>query len=105
MISDTNRNIKAVTGNDLKPLPAGLFIVGRRWFQRSYGNTYNTFEIKDVYNQKTIHYSEMQYGYGDHYLNLAYDWMKAAGYDVGEYWDFKQKVEYMPIDVSCKRDL
>jgi hypothetical protein len=85
--------------------PNGLFIIGRRWFQRSYGNTYCTFEIKDVYNHVIIHYSEIQYGYAEHYLNLAYDWLKSVGYDVGEYWDFRQNVEYIAIDVSCKRDL
>lgn len=55
-----------------------IMIVGRRWFQRSYGNTYNTAEIwvNGVYVTKT----PKQYGYGDHYRTCAGEWLVAHGY-------------------------
>jgi len=103
-----NENIQKINVTGLKPLPNGLFIIGRRWFQRSYGNTYHTFEIKDVYNQKTLYMSDIEYGYGEQYLQGAHEWLKANGYDVPEeYYNFKMLpgVQHMATDVSTKKEL
>ena len=50
-----------------------VFINGRRWFQKSYGNTYNTTKTLVVYSDGTTKqfFTPMQYGYGEHYKDLA----------------------------------
>lgn len=54
-----------------------LHIEGRRWFQRTYGNTYHSVRIfEDGALLATLPY---QYGYGDQYLQTALDWLKANG--------------------------
>ena len=53
-------------------------IEGRRWFQRTYGNTYHSVRIyQDGELLASLPY---QYGYGDQYLQTALDWLKANGY-------------------------
>lgn len=48
-------------------------VSGRRWFQRTYGNTYNTVRIyKDG---KLIADLPLEYGYGDYYLQRAHEWL------------------------------
>jgi hypothetical protein len=54
-------------------------VIGRRWFQKSYGNTYCTAEI--VFNDGTVVKMPMTYGYGDHYLTEASKFLKSLGYD------------------------
>lgn len=54
-----------------------LLIEGRRWFQRTYGNTYHSVRIyEDGALLASLPY---QYGYGDGYLQTALDWLKANG--------------------------
>jgi hypothetical protein len=60
------------------PPPPALHIEGRRWFQRSYGNTYHSVRIY-MYGQLVAHLPH-SYGYGDHYLQTALDWLKANGH-------------------------
>lgn len=52
-----------------------LHIEGKRWFQRTYGNTYHSVRIfKDGV---VIHRIPFAYGYGDQFLQSAIDWLKA----------------------------
>lgn len=51
-----------------------MHIQGKRWFQRSCGTTYNSVTI---YVNGCGHYLPMEYGYGDHYLQRAIDWLIA----------------------------
>lgn len=54
-----------------------IHIEGRRWFQRTYGNTYHSVRIfEDGELVATLPY---QYGYGDQFLQTALDWLKANG--------------------------
>jgi hypothetical protein len=54
-----------------------LHIKGKRWFQKSYGNTYHSVRIfKD--NEQLV-YLPFQYGYGEQFLQTAIDWLKANG--------------------------
>ena len=91
-------------------------IIGRRWFQRSYGNTYHTAEI--VVNGETVHALPKQYGYGDQYLHNALEWLQQNGYmpgyrDADHAHEFpreffaRQDVTYMysVSDVKRERDL
>lgn len=56
-------------------------IEGKRWFQRSYGNTYHT--VKVFVNGEVLK-SEITYGYGSHYLQTAAELLKENGYDIPE---------------------
>jgi len=58
-------------------LPKSIAIVGRRWFQRTYGNTYHTAEI--IVDGVTVHKTPREYGYGDQYADTAFSWLKANG--------------------------
>lgn len=84
-------------------------IIGRRWFQKSMGNTYHTVQI--LLNGELLAESEMNYGYGDHYLQTAMD-LIAAHTDLKPTWpltvwarengvDLRISVQ----DVSRRRDL
>jgi hypothetical protein len=54
-----------------------IHIEGRRWFQRTYGNTYHSVRIyKDG---ELISHLPFNYGYGDQYLQTALDTLKAYG--------------------------
>lgn len=55
-----------------------ITIFGRRWFHKGPGNTYNTAEI--YVNGEFVHKTQTQYGYGDHYLDLANDWLAENGH-------------------------
>ena len=52
----------------------GLHIEGRRWFQRTYGNTYHSVRI--FANGAQLAYLPFQYGYGEHFLQTALEWLK-----------------------------
>ena len=54
-----------------------LHIEGRRWFQRGPGNTYHSVRI--FADGKQIIMLPFAYGYGDHFLQTALDWLKANG--------------------------
>ena len=54
-----------------------IHIEGRRWFQRTYGNTYHSVRIfKDG---ELVFTSGEHYGYGDHYLQTAWEWLQSQG--------------------------
>lgn len=50
-----------------------IHIEGRRWFQKTYGNTYNTTKTLVVFSDGTTKefFTPMEYGYGDHYKDIA----------------------------------
>lgn len=56
----------------------GVQIVGRRWFQRTAGNTYHSVEVWA--NGERVFRCPFAYGYDDQYLQTAYEWMQANGY-------------------------
>lgn len=53
-------------------------IGGRRWFQRSFGNTYHTVGI--YFSDGSVQWLPKAYGYGDAYLSTALDWLKENGF-------------------------
>jgi hypothetical protein len=55
-----------------------ITIIGRRWFQRTYGNTYHSVEV--YVNGELIGRVEFAYGYGDHYLQTAHEILQDKGY-------------------------
>ena len=95
-----------------------LMIIGRRWFQRGSGNTYHTATI--YVDGKCIHKSEITYGYGEHFLHTAGEWLEANGYmperrhwhnggadPLWKYFRDDRGVNYSveTIDVDRKKDL
>lgn len=50
-----------------------LQIAGRRWFQKSYGNTYFTSAIS--IDGEYVHTIQQEYGYGQMYEQAAKDWL------------------------------
>jgi len=87
-------------------------VIGRRWFRRTYGNTYNTADI--YVNGELVHTLPMAGGYGDHYLTRAFDWLRHRGYLPPETreeapWRLAQKMgfklDYYAHDVKRERDL
>ena len=83
-----------------------LKIYGRRWFQRSCGNTYHTTTV--IVNGEKMK-SGIKYGYGNHYLQTAADMLKIAGYDIpednSEAYAMMTKYGHEAIDVKRKKDL
>ena len=83
-----------------------LKIYGRRWFQKSYGNTYHTVTV--IVNGEEMK-SGITYGYGNHYLQTAADLLRSAGYDIpennGEAYAMMTKYEHEAADVKRKKDL
>lgn len=85
-----------------------LRIVGKRWFQKSFGNTYHSVEIW-VNNEKL--YVPFAYGYGNQFLETARAELVRAGYlvDLENYYNFVDFVRchgsFDVIDVERKKDL
>lgn len=83
-----------------------LKIYGKRWFQKSYGNTYHTVTV--IVNGEEMK-SGITYGYGNHYLQTAADMLRNAGYDVpdnnGEAYAMMTKYDHNAEDVKRKKDL
>ena len=55
-----------------------IYLLARRWFQRSYGNTYHTCEI--WVNDRMVHKIPFAYGYGDQWSYNAAKWLNENGY-------------------------
>ena len=83
-----------------------LEIHGRRWFQKTYGNTYHTTTV--VVNGEELK-SNIVYGYGNHYLQTAADLLKSNGFDVSndncEAYASMTRYEHDVVDVKRKKDL
>lgn len=93
-----------------------LTIIGRRWFQKSYGNTYNTAQI--IVDGEMVAKTPRQYGYGEHYLTIAGETLERMGllalqkHDNGSHqplWQWAAdngvKFSYQTIDVPREKDL
>lgn len=84
-------------------------IEGRRWFQKTYGNTYHSVRIWQ--DGRLLVTRPYQYGYGDGYLQTALDWLKEQGLvpkdaEYGTYYLRETlKSTYSVIDVGRKSDL
>ncbi len=80
-----------------------LAIHGKRWFQKTYGNNYHSVLVV-VNDEKLV--CQYTYGYGEAYLDTAYNLMRENGYDVPDKHSLRQKIDYITCDdVSRKRDL
>ncbi len=67
---------------NIPPMPSlkaksSITVIGRRWFQRTYGNTYHTAEI--LIDGISVHKTAKTYGYGSCYEQSAAEWLESAG--------------------------
>lgn len=53
---------------------SSVTVVGRRWFNRSQGNTYHSAEI--LVNGLVVRQIPYEYGYGEQYEQSAADWLE-----------------------------
>lgn len=65
------------TGEEIK----SVTILGRRWFQKTYGNTY--FSAIALVNGKEVASIEYDYGYGDQYVHEMAAKLEQLGYMPG----------------------
>jgi len=87
-------------------------VTGKRWFQRTNGNTYHSvlvervFGVGESYKREVLAYVPFQYGYGDHYLQTA---AEILGMEYGEMLESMRKQPELWVvnvyDVSRKKDL
>ena len=55
-----------------------ITLIGRRWFQKTYGNTYHSVTV--LLDGEPVHNSGRCYGYGDQYEQTGLDWLQANGH-------------------------
>lgn len=83
-----------------------LEIFGKRWFQKSYGNTYHTATV--IINGEELK-SDITYGYGNHYLTTAAELLKTNGFDIpsdnDKAYSLMIKYEHSVTDVKRRKDL
>ena len=92
-----------------------IAVIARRWFDRN-GNTYFSANIN--VDGERVHRIPFEYGYGDHYLQVAFEWLDKKGITSREKhslggaeppWRYCQdrgiRLQYEAADVKRKRDL
>lgn len=84
-------------------------ILGKLWFQKSYGNTYHSVKIIDLENGETVSVIPKTYGYGEQYRQTAYDKLVSLGLvdkkdRFNHELNFKRFV-YQRLEVLRERDL
>ena len=86
-------------------------IEARRWFQKSYGNTFHSVMV--CVNDKILE-NGFQYGYGDQFFQTAGELLLNAGYEIPDnnpYWlnslTLRETLHgtYSVMDVDRKKDL
>ncbi len=95
--------------------PKSILVIGKRWFQRRYGNTYFSAEI--FVDHVLVHKIDFRYGYDDQYLWEAFEWLHQEGYIPAQKdsaarpppWLICEEIDckliYRAIDVERKKDL
>ena len=54
-----------------------ITVIGRRWFDKVNGNTYNSAEI--IIDGKFVGKVPFGYGYDEHYVTRAAEWLEGQG--------------------------
>ena len=88
-----------------------IHIHGRRWFERTNGNTYHSVDV--WVNGEHVHRTDFAYGYGSHYEQTAQAALVKLGIvkdaEGRRLWSYCQdnNIEFVDAvtDVTCKRDL
>lgn len=110
-VDDPEQFIQREVAQRAEPIKT-MDVWGRRWYRRGAGGVYCKAYV--YINDKLVHTTAEQYGYGDHYLTLAADWLERHGYTNREHpseglWRTAQrmgfKLNYQVTDVKRERDL
>jgi hypothetical protein len=88
-----------------------ITIIGRKWFNKSAGNTYCSSDI--LINGKHEQYQPIEYGYGSYYEQSAWSWLKKAlkvsEEDRRSIWQFCEDNKIVRYSCACdvqkERDL
>lgn len=64
----------------------------RRWFQKSYGNTYHSVRV--VVDGHTVGVRSDVYGYGRHYMHTAGEILIDAGFGLSDAYDLAAAFRY-----------
>jgi hypothetical protein len=93
-----------------------ITIIGRRWFSRTYGNTYHSCVV--LVDGEEVGRADYVYGYGDGYLQTAHSLLQEAGIypktddrlkDYHQFrsdmQDYRHRFQVNVQDVDRKRDL
>lgn len=87
-----------------------IHVTGKRWFSRTYGNTYNSATI--YIDGRQVAYLDMKYGYGEYYLQRAQAWLVENGYLPSDTGHLRincenngHKFTYECVDVARQKDL
>lgn len=92
-----------------------ITITARRWFQKTYGNTYHSVEVSllDGDKWKVLGVNNFEYGYGNHYLHSATTILKEHGLIPEDIYQINHNIcekyhlsiNEIVSDVSRKKDL
>ena len=93
------------TDKELKPLPEGLTIFAKRWYNRANGVFLTTIEARDVFTDEVIYKTHAANILDVHPKTVMYDRMQLLGYDVGDLWHFTNSCEYCMENVETKKEL
>ena len=96
---------------DTTTKPKSVHVAGRRWFERTNGNTYHSVRV--WVDGKLIGHAPFHYGYGNHYQQTAEEFLIKAGImPAGEtthlsIWMRENDIVYVDdiVDVQRKKDL
>jgi len=97
-----------------------ISIIGHRWFQKTYGNTYHSVTVS--VDGVVIGHVPMAYGYGDQYIQSAFEILQNKGYTpktgdrkngfdcdyswfLGEMRDHRDRFTVTVSDVARQKDL
>ncbi len=87
-----------------------LTIIGKRWFQKSFGNTYHSTRV--LIDGIEVYHCPFNYGYDDSFIQTAIKGMQEAGILAKDkdYWTQHLRDEFKSFntirtDVTRKRDL
>lgn len=87
-----------------------LVIIGKRWFQKTYGNTYHSVRV--LINGEEVVNEPFQYGYDDSFLDTAVRKLRELGvlpndnrFGTAYLRDTFGTLTYTVTDVSRKKDL
>lgn len=93
----------------LRELSKRFFILGKKWFDKVNGNTYHSVKIVDLESGETIVRTPRTYGYGEQYVQTAYEELTKLGLvEKVDRWNHELNRERFIIecvDVPRKRDL
>ena len=72
-----------------------ITVIGKRWFDKIYGNTYHTANI--LVNGDIVGNIPFNYGYGDMYIQNASKWLQDHKY-------IESDRDYIPLSVYCREN-